>query len=233
MCPAPKEPASSIAYRSALMADEAALRTRTSDVDWVVFDCGEVICRRTAAIPAMAAHIGADPQRFEPAYWSRRAAYDDGQSELTYWQAVAAQAGIAIDEATARALTELDNQGWLDVDPAAVALLQELHREGVAMALLSNAPSSFGRAVERQPWAPLFRHLLFSGDLGTVKPEPAIWTALTESLETRPERCLFWDDRQENVDGARAAGLGAERWVGAGAARSVLDAMGLLGKLEE
>jgi putative hydrolase of the HAD superfamily len=196
------------------------------EVTWFVFDCGEVVCRRTAAIPAMAAYVGADPREFEASYWGRRQEYDEGLSDLAYWRAVAGTRPI--DERDSRALTELDVQGWLDVDPDAMALLNDLGAAGANLALLSNAPSSFGRAVERQPWARLFRHLLFSGDVGAVKPEPAIWTLLTERLGARPEQCLFWDDRQENVDGAGAAGLNAKLWTGAATARSILAANGLL-----
>ena len=33
-------------------------------------------------------------------------------------------------------------------------------------------------------------------------------------METPPERCLFVDDQERNVRGARAAGLSAYRWNG-------------------
>jgi putative hydrolase of the HAD superfamily len=199
-------------------------------MQWVVFDYGEVISLRTAALPGLAKLLGADPQRFATAYWGERRAYDYGLSDLEYWRAVSSPLGLMVDETTAADLTEADIRGWLDLDQAAVALVEELHGSGTGLALLSNAPSSFGRVVEQQPWARLFRHLMFSGDLGTAKPDAPIWSALLDRLAARPADCLFLDDRQETVDGARAAGLHAERWSGAAAARTVLGRMDLLGE---
>jgi putative hydrolase of the HAD superfamily len=197
---------------------------------WVVFDYGEVLSLRTAALPGLAMRLGADPQPFAAAYWAERHAYDQGLSDLAYWRAVAARVGLTVDETTAADLTEADIQGWLELDHTAVALVEELHGSGAGLALLSNAPSSFGRVVEQQPWARMFGHLLFSGDLGTAKPDAPIWAALIDRLAARPRDCLFLDDRQENIDGALAAGLHAERWTGAGPARAVLGRMHLLGE---
>ena len=45
---------------------------------------------------------------------------------------------------------------------------------------------------------------------------------LVERLGCAPGDCLFFDDRQANVDAARAAGLRAELWPGADAAVSLL-----------
>lgn len=198
---------------------------------WVVFDYGEVISRRTEAVPALAGRLGAEVDRFEKAYWANRERYDRGEPDLDYWRSVAADAGVGadrVDVATSAELTAIDTTGWLTADRDSLDLLAELHEAGVALALLSNAPSSFGRLAEQQPWVRRFRHLLFSGDLGVAKPDPEIWTALLERLDAAPEQCLFLDDRQVNVDGARRAGLAGERWPGALAIRDRLTEFGVL-----
>ncbi|HEY8374174.1 MAG TPA: HAD family phosphatase [Pseudonocardiaceae bacterium] len=203
-----------------------------SAVRWVVFDYGEVISRRTDALPELAARYGVPVDRFESAYWARRDAYDRGQPDLDYWRGVATELGLpaaeVVDETTAAELTERDVRGWLELDPGTTTLLDELTAAGVPLALLSNAPASFARAVERQPWARYFAHLVFSGDLGVAKPDAKIFTELVHRLDARPEECLFLDDRRPNVDGARAAGLQAELWSGADAARARLTELGLL-----
>ncbi|MER7080447.1 putative hydrolase of the HAD superfamily [Saccharopolyspora kobensis] len=192
-------------------------------VRWVVFDYGEVISRRTAALPGIAAMLDADPEAFEAAYFAERKAYDWGCPDLDYWRSVGARLGRQVDADLSERLTSADVEGWLETDPGSRRLLDDLHEQGVALALLSNAPASFGRAVERTDWARLFKHLVFSGDLKLAKPDARIYRALLETLAAEPADCLFFDDRQENVDAAREAGLGAELWSGAEAARSLLQ----------
>ena len=192
---------------------------------WVVFDFGQVIGLCTEAVPELAARVGAPLAGFEAAYWANRAEYDLVGDDLAYWRAVA---GEAVDAALAAELTELDEAGWLTVDPAAIALIVELSERGVPMALLSNAPSSFGRAVRAQPWAKYFRTLLFSADLGETKPDRAIYETLLHRIDADAADCFFTDDRQANVDGAIAAGLRAVRWHSAEALRPHLVEFGAL-----
>ena len=195
---------------------------------WVVFDFGQVIGLRSEAVPSLAARVGAPVAGFEAGYWAHRASYDLVGDDAAFWRAVLDPLGIAVDAELVAELTDLDEAGWLRVDPGALALIVELFEAGVPLALLSNAPSSFGRAVRAQSWAKYFRTLLFSADLGVVKPDRAIYETLLDSIDARAADCFFTDDRQDNVDGAIAAGLRAERWRGAEALRQHLVEFGVL-----
>ena len=196
---------------------------------WVVFDYGEVISKRTGALPDLARTLGAATEAFEPAYWAERDAYDRGLPDTEYWRAVGARVGRKVDDATASRLTELDTHGWLRLDSDTVTLIDHLSAAGVPLALLSNAPSSFGRLVEGQSWSARFEHLMFSGDLGVAKPDGKIWAALLDRLAASPSDCVFLDDRKINVDGAIAAGLRGLLWTDAPSARARLVDFGLLG----
>lgn len=193
---------------------------------WVVFDYGEVISRRTTALPAMAGMLGVPTDEFEPAYFAERESYDWGRPERHYWQAVGSRLGVDVDADLARELTRVDNEGWLDTDPDSLRLLDELDSRSVPLALLSNAPATFGRAAERQPWARHFRALVFSGDVEIAKPAPEIYSHLLSAIAAPAGDCLFFDDQQSNVDAARAFGMHAERWRGAETAREVLRGHG-------
>ena len=182
---------------------------------WIVFDYGEVISLRTEAVPAMAELVGVPLADFEPGYWSERRAYDAGLDDLPYWTAVCAHVGVEVDDRLSKELTELDINGWLHTDPAAVELIGRLAGMGARLALLSNAPSSFGRVAERQPWTRHFEHTVFSGDLGMIKPDAEIFAALVGKLGARAVDCVFVDNMQANVDGAVAAGLHAHLWTSA------------------
>lgn len=189
---------------------------------WVVFDHGQVLSRPTAALPRLAAALGADPAAFRAAYFALRSSYDRGCDPLDYWRAVGDRVGARVDAELAVELTGIDNAGWLDLDPASVRLVEELGRRGVPMAVLSNAPASFGRDVEEQPWAEAFAELVFSGDLRIAKPDPAIYEHLLRRIGASAADCTFFDDRQDNVDAAAALGMRAHLWRGAERAREVL-----------
>ena len=48
---------------------------------------------------------------------------------------------------------------------------------------------------------------VISGFEGVIKPVPAIFYRLLDRYGLAPERTLFIDDREDNIDGARAVGL--------------------------
>jgi len=53
----------------------------------------------------------------------------------------------------------------------------------------------------------LFDATILSGEEGITKPNPIIFERTAERLGLLPEECLMVDDKQENVDGALAAGM--------------------------
>lgn len=64
--------------------------------------------------------------------------------------------------------------------------------------------------------------------VGLRKPDPAIYRRALDILGSAPDRTLFIDDRQENVDGAAGVGMKAIRFTGAGALKAELGKMGVL-----
>jgi putative hydrolase of the HAD superfamily len=77
--------------------------------------------------------------------------------------------------------------------------------------------------VEHWPLMDQFGHRFLSHRMREVKPDPAAFTRVTDELGMAPDRILLLDDNQLNVDGARAAGLRAERVIGVEEARRVLE----------
>jgi len=50
---------------------------------------------------------------------------------------------------------------------------------------------------------------IWSCEHGVVKPDPAIYRLCLDALGYEPHRVLFFDDRPNNVEGARLAGMKA------------------------
>jgi len=72
-----------------------------------------------------------------------------------------------------------------------------------------------------------FKVALSSCYVGLRKPEPAIYRRALDILGSAPERTLFIDDWQENVDGAMAAGMKAIRFTGGDGLRGELGMLGV------
>jgi len=104
-----------------------------------------------------------------------------------------------------------------DEIPGMVELLTELHEAGrVRLLALTNwSAETFPVARERFAWLGLFEGIVVSGEEKLVKPDPAIFELLAKRFGLDPAQTLFVDDAQKNVDGARAAGLKALRFIDA------------------
>jgi putative hydrolase of the HAD superfamily len=66
-----------------------------------------------------------------------------------------------------------------------------------------------------------FRHLFTSCELGARKPEPEAFARLAQRIGMAPGRLVFFDDLEENVIGARNAGLQAYRVESAAEIRAI------------
>jgi len=73
-----------------------------------------------------------------------------------------------------------------------------------------------------------FAHKFASHRMHAVKPDADAFAHVVDALSVSPGRVLLLDDNQINVEGARAAGLRAERAVGVDGARRALARAGLV-----
>jgi glucose-1-phosphatase len=79
------------------------------------------------------------------------------------------------------------------------------------------------------PLFPLFERRVFcSAQFKLGKPDPRVFVLCLEMLGTPPEACLFIDDKAENPEGARAAGLSAHHYLDDTLLRAELFQRGLL-----
>jgi putative hydrolase of the HAD superfamily len=90
------------------------------------------------------------------------------------------------------------------------AALRPRYRTGI----VSN---SFVGAREREQarygFEDLTDTIAYSHEVGVAKPDPAIYLEACRRLDVRPEEAVFLDDVPAAVEGARAAGLSAVRYL--------------------
>lgn len=83
-----------------------------------------------------------------------------------------------------------------------------LKEAGYHIYILSNYPEKlFKKHTEYCDFMQDLDGLVVSYMLNIAKPDPAIYRALLERYGLAAEECLFFDDREENVEGARAVGM--------------------------
>lgn len=91
--------------------------------------------------------------------------------------------------------------------PASVALLERVRDAGHRLVLLSNMPKPFADHLEvAHACFGWFEARVFSGRVGLIKPEAAMFDHVRDTLAIDLERSLFIDDHADNVSAARACG---------------------------
>ena len=73
----------------------------------------------------------------------------------------------------------------------------------------------------------LFDLYALSFEIGAMKPDARIYAAAAEMAGVPPEKIFFIDDREENVEGARAAGWQVELMSTPAAASEALRVRGV------
>jgi len=102
----------------------------------------------------------------------------------------------------------------LDEDVQMTNLFQEL-RQQFPLYLLSNInDSNFTFLENKFNVSRHFNELILSHEVGYIKPEPEIYHEVLKRSGMEPRHCLFIDDLQPNVEGARAVGLNAFQFTG-------------------
>jgi HAD superfamily hydrolase (TIGR01509 family) len=87
--------------------------------------------------------------------------------------------------------------------------LDEMASRGIELWCLSNDVSEWSKKLrEKFALGRYFRGFVISGDMGTRKPDPAIYHSLLEQSGCRPCDIVFVDDRLRNIEAA-ALGMGA------------------------
>lgn len=117
---------------------------------------------------------------------------------------------------------------WQDMfspNPPMIALVNQLPRPRY---LLSNTNEPHIVWIRRHYPEALepFDGLVLSHEVGVEKPQVEIYRAVERLSGGPPEQHVFFDDREDNVEGARAAGWRAWTFTGAEQCRAVLEELG-------
>ncbi|MBW9093073.1 HAD-IA family hydrolase [Microbacterium jejuense] len=196
----------------------------------IAFDYGEVISIEpsTADRAEILRVAGAqdEPERFWNIYWLHRFALDQGTiGPKEYWRRIEHDLGAQWDTAQHHELWLRDFRSWLAIEEGTLAVLIDLQRGGTRMALLSNAGLDFTSYYRHGMLGDFFEEVVVSGELGLLKPEPAIYHELIERVGVPPADIVFIDNRAENIAGAAALGIAGHVYEGPGELRAFLTGL--------
>lgn len=143
-----------------------------------------------------------------------RPAVTGGTTRAGWLAAVADVLGAEIGRDAARAVVAEWDAHRGEVVPEVLGLVRAVRRAGRPVALCSNATDGLPAELAALGLAGEFDAVVNSSVVGVCKPAPGYFEAACRAVATPPERCLFVDDDDRNVRGARAAGLPAYRYTG-------------------
>lgn len=204
-----------------------------SSIQFVFFDLGKVLLHFDFSVAAERLHAltGLDGMALMNATLAEatpvcEAVETDAMSSEELYEWVCAEFGISISretfEAAHRDIFTPMHDSW--------EMVRELKEAGIRLGILSNICQvhwDFCRSEFPELFT-LFDVPLSSVGLKARKPGREIYLRAAEHAGVSPEEILFFDDRPENVEGARKAGFHAELFSTAGEARKILRAYGLL-----
>lgn len=201
----------------------------------VVFDYGMVLTGSPdpGAYAELLRITELNPEKLETYYWTDRHAYDEGKlSGLEFWQKIVQDAGLTLPPAAIEELNLWDARMWTTKNDAMLHWQRQLKARGMKTAILSNMGDSVLANIEREfKWISEFDVLVWSYQLRIAKPDPAIYRHVLKELGTSPGETLFIDDKQVNIDAARAMGMMGIVFSNVNQLRADLIAQGLEAEL--
>src|SRR5919204_1467498 len=189
----------------------------------LVFDFGNVLVDidfgRAFAVWAGAAGVAVarvkSRFRFDDSY----RAHERGEIDIrAYFAALRRSLGISLtDEEFLSGWDAILGEPMPDIEP----VVSELAAQWPLYVFSNTNPTHAARVASHYPSLMRhFRHFFTSCELGARKPETEAFARLAKRIGTAPERPAFFDDLEENVPGARNAGLQAFRVASAAEVRA-------------
>lgn len=206
-----------------------------SSIEFIYFDLGKVILNfdHTTGFHNVKQLCGVSPEQVDDILFHQglQNRYETGLIDCTqFHQEFCAQAGIAPSKELSRddLLHAISDIFW--ANRPIFPVLTQLKARGFPMGILSNTCDAhwqfaFSRHGVLQA---LFDPLVLSYEEKSMKPDSKIYEAAIKRAGVEPGNIFFTDDRQENVDGAIAAGIDAVLFKSVPALVSELQSRGVV-----
>ncbi len=176
----------------------------------LIFDMGNVLMRYDPEVP-LREYVSSEEARnlirkelFQGPEWVERDRGTISREEM--YESVAKRIPEQYHEELKKCV-----YGWdICMEPLeeSVKLCEDARKWGYQTYVLSNAAADeFYRYFPKFSPLEAFEGVMISSDVHLIKPDVRIYECLLEKYQLNPKECLFLDDREDNVEGARKAGM--------------------------
>jgi len=202
----------------------------SAKISAVILDYGQVLAH--SAMPEdfgrMAKILNSNFETFYALWQNTRDPYDRGDfTPEEYWLKLAAQANSSIDRSQIEILRNVEIEIWSHLDQGMLDWVSQLHAAGIKTGLLSNMPRDLVTYLRANcEWMENFVFKTFSSEVRMIKPDPAIYEHTLRGLGVSASESLFVDDREINIQAARALGMHAIQFSSIAQFSEDLEAMG-------
>ncbi len=172
----------------------------------VIFDCfGVLTTDGWLAFKEKYLPVGSDSEA-EAISLNKQA--DSGYiSQSEFEQKISVLANVSIDETQKIVDQHVRNEALFE-------FIRDNLKANYKIGLLSNVTANFMDELFL-PWQiELFDAMTFSFEVGTVKPDALMYETIATKLDCLSEECIFIDDREVFVEGARQAGMQGLHFTG-------------------
>jgi beta-phosphoglucomutase len=145
-----------------------------------------------------------------------------GTATDVMWKQIIGKRNLSLDIAE---MTELTIQEGLpffyslekiDPMPGLVDLLEILKAKKIPMAVASSSDTETIRLIlEKSGLRKYFQHAVSSSQVGKSKPEPDVFLHAAKLLGVAPENCVVFEDSENGIKAAKAAGMFCIAYSGA------------------
>jgi 2-haloacid dehalogenase len=203
----------------------------TSSIQAIIFDFGNVL-------------INWDPRKvFNKYFLNDKQAIDNFLSEINFsaWnlsQDEGLPFAMGVMQLSAqfpqyahliRAYDEEWEESITGLIPETVDILHRLKKAGYRLYGLTNwSAEKFSLIKEKYEAFHLFEDIVVSGEVGLVKPDPAIFRLLLQKIHRQPDECLVIDDSLENIEAAQKMGFVTHHFTSPASLEVELHQLGIL-----
>ncbi len=175
----------------------------------VIFDLGRVLLNIHVDGPkfvALMESMDINPQEAFSTYW---------QEPEVEWHMIGTINSFQFYQAAVDRLNlkiDYDDfvEAWCDMYtpmPGMMEIFARVEKKQVVGLLSATDPLHWAKAKELLPWLRRIEKPTLSFETGFVKPSREIYLRAAQNCGRSPENCLFIDDSELNVDGARDVGM--------------------------
>lgn len=161
----------------------------------------------------MASRLGVPPEKFMKEWWRHTEDRFLGKIKdiPQMLDIIASHFNVELSDTDREDLSKRELQALLSVShlyPGTLQALRDMKKEGLLLALVSNASTNAIHILESLKISRCFNVKVLSCDVGLAKPDVKIYQIAMSKLNVIPQECLFIGDGAcRELDGARLAGI--------------------------